>query len=137
MSQSSGGENSGFGDDELIDDHFAEKLVKGGVDRANVDKVTKILAEIGVATIGTLRLFAGAAGQLEEVVYQALHDPADKLGALKAKGFIANLRVRLPTPIPPPQSLHDCTCKQTLGTRTTNAVQHQTCFPLQITLVAL
>ena len=77
-------------DKELLRDGFADELVAVGVDQVRVAEFVQLLRDCSVTTRGALRLFAASLPALVDHMY---HDERAPLGPLKAKGFLATVRV--------------------------------------------
>ena len=78
-------------DRELLRDGFADELVGVGVDKSRVDEFVQLLQDCSVTTRGALRLFAA---DLPALVNHMFKDEPAPMGPLKAKGFVAAVRVR-------------------------------------------
>ena len=85
-------------DDERLDPALADELTSRGLDAAKVSQFIGLLQQRSVTTRGALRLFAK---EVDAVVFM-MFDMETKLEELKARGFLAALRVRHSRPEPPP-----------------------------------
>lgn len=88
------------GDNEVLADFLGELRAKQGYDPTETTKIVEFFAQLGVRTLGALRLFGD---QLEGAVAVYTNDDSP-LGALKTSGLVAALRVSSHEPLAPPCS---------------------------------
>lgn len=86
------------GDDEVLADFLGELRAKQGYDPTETTKIVEFFAQLGVRTLGALRLFGD---QLEGAVAVYTNDDSP-LGALRKSGLVAALRVSSHEPLAPP-----------------------------------